>query len=1105
MESARWSVTSLTALVVLTGSALPAGAVGVPVAVGAAGATARLAPGAPGAASHFGLARKDCLGTATGKTSKVWYTVAGGVLSDVYEPTIDNTNVETMQFVVTDGRTFTELQARDTTYRVSTDRSGMTCTIASTSRSGRYRLTTTYLTDPGRDAVVVRTTLQPAGLRLYVRLDASVNGNGGGGGANGGADSGVVDATTGAPVISDRGTETSAPARDYAVPTHLALRAERPLPEASVGYAGTTSDGLTRLDTDRDLDLRHDSAPDGNVVATARLPLDRSGGVTFALGFGRSADAALRTAGTAAGRPFATTRARYEAGWAAYDARLRRPPGAWADAYRLSANVLKASEDKTFPGAVVASLASPWGQAVDAGAAPGGKPVYFGSYREIFARDLYEAFTGFLAAGDLGTARDTVRFLFERQQLPDGRMPRNSLLNGRLAPDSGGDQLDETAYPLLMAHQAGLGGDARLWEHVRRAADFVVAHGPAFGVERWEEQSGHSPSTIAAQIAGLVAAGEIADRQDDPGRARLYRATADHFARSVKGWTVTTTGPYARRYFLRLSRGGDPDAAVSYNLGNGGPTEDQRRVVDGGFLELTRLGVLPPSDPDVLASLPVVDRVLRRTTPSGPGWYRYGTDTAGTEDGYGDCHEPDPTSCTPSGRPWPTGNTGSGHLWPVLSGERAEQALQTGDTRTARSLIEATRAMSSGTGLIPEQAWENPDLAASPHGTDPATASIGFRDGGPAGSASPLTWAQAQQLRLILTVGSGGRQPVEQPAVVRRRYAERGMPAAAPLTISAPADGTTVTGESVTVEGTTAPGARVEVSAAPTDTGAAARVVSVRAGADGRFSARAPVSFGEVALTVTATGADGRTGYGRRTVVGDIVGATTVLDVTDPAGDDNGPGSYAYPTAADFHDGAFDLRRFQVVTDDTTAYLRAELRDLSPTFGSQMGAQLLDVYVQDPAVAARSTEAAFPQRGHRFDERDAWTQRVEAQGFAAPVWVTAEGAAPAGAVVRASGTTRTITIALPKAEFGTPGPGWRFAVVLTGQDGYSPDQARGFAATPQPYQFGVCAGGASGPLCSLDPATAPKALDVIVPAGASQADELNPLLGPVTVPAVPVP
>ena len=310
--------------------------------------------------------------------------------------------------------------------------------------------------------------------------------------------------------------------------------------------------------------------------------------------------------------------------------------------------MLKASEDKTFPGAIVASLASPWGQAVPAGTDSGGEPAYFGSYREVFSRDLYEAFTGLLADGDLATARDAVRFLFDRQQLADGAMPRNSLLNGKAAPDTGGLQLDEVAYPILMDYQAGLSGDATLWaDHVRPAADFLVAHGPSDGNERWEEQSGYSPSTIAAEIAGLTAASAIAADHGDQARARLYQATADYFQRSIKSWDVTTTGPDGPRYFIRLSKTGDPNAAISYNLGNGGPTVDQRSVIDGGFQELVRLGELPVSDADVQASLGVLDKQISVSTPSGTGYYRYGTSAAdGSADGYGDCYQPSQTSCT---------------------------------------------------------------------------------------------------------------------------------------------------------------------------------------------------------------------------------------------------------------------------------------------------------------------------------------------------------------------------------------------------------------------------------------------------------------------------
>ncbi|HEV8175787.1 MAG TPA: hypothetical protein VGP91_19275, partial [Actinoplanes sp.] len=177
-------------------------------------------PGGPGALSHFALARKDCLGTAAGRTSKVWYTVAGGVLSDVYSPTVDNTNVETMQFLVTDGRSFTDLQSRDTTYTVrALDRSGMACEVTTTAKTGRYQIVTRYVTDPSRDAVVMLVSFRPVspGLQLYVRLDGNVNGNGGGGPNNGGADDAVSSNT--ALVQSDDNTATNAVNRDYAVPT----------------------------------------------------------------------------------------------------------------------------------------------------------------------------------------------------------------------------------------------------------------------------------------------------------------------------------------------------------------------------------------------------------------------------------------------------------------------------------------------------------------------------------------------------------------------------------------------------------------------------------------------------------------------------------------------------------------------------------------------------------------------------------------------------------------------------------------------------------------------------------------------------------------------
>jgi glucoamylase len=1085
-------------------------AVTIPAASAATAAAATVAPGAPGAPSYFDLARKDCLGTAAGRGSKVWYTVAGGVLSDVYEPTIDNTDVSTLQYVVTDGATFTDLQARDMTYTVAADPTGMACTVTSTDARHGFRLVTTYITDPASDTVLMSTLLQAlpgadpnlGRLHLYARLDAHVNGNGGGGSDNAGANSGVVD-SSGVPVVFSTNTVTNAVNRAYAVPTYMALAATSAR-AASVGYAGTASDGLTQLDSARVL-APYTSAPGGHVVATEDVTPGGGHQVTLALGFGRTQAQSVSVAKASLAHPFGLTAASYLRGWVSYDASLRTPPGNLRGSYYLSANVLKASEDKTFPGAIVASLASPWGQSVQAGVNSGGKPSYFGSYREVFARDLYEAFTGLLADGDIGTARAATRFLFDRQQLPDGSMPRNSLLNGKAAPDTGGTQLDEAAYPILMAYLAGLGGDAALWKgHIEPAADFLVANGPSFGVERWEEQTGYSPSTIAAEIAGLTAASAIAASHGDAARARLYQATADYFQRSIKGWTVTTSGPDGPRYFIRLSKTGDPNAAISYNLGNGGPTLDQRAVIDGGFQELTRLGELPVSDPDVRASLGVLDKQISVSTPSGTGYYRYGNDAGqGSADGYGDCYQPSQTTCAPSGAPWPPTGKGTGHLWPNLSGERAESDLAAGDRRGAQSLLQAIINFSSGVGLVPEQDWENPDLPASPYGSDPATASIGFTDGKAAGSASPLTWAQAQEVRLIASLGAG--RNVDTPAVTTARYVTGGPPDPLPVSITAPAQGSTLATSSTAVTGKTTPGAAVTIASADTTTGAPAAVTSTTAASDGSFSATVPVSFGSNAITVTATANGGRsTGYAQVTVTNEG-GGSTVLDVTDPSGDDNGPGTYQYPTASDFHAGAFDMTRFQVLSDGTFSYLRATLRNLDPTFGQTDGAQLLDVYVHVPGAASTSTQAAFASRNYAIASAGAWSQRVEVQGFASPVWVNAGGGSVGTASALAVQADKTITIALPEAQFGTPGSGWGFSVVLTGQDGFSPDQARGFTPTPGDFSFGVCASGGTAPVCSADPNTVPKAVDVLTPTGVSQATELDPTVGPVAIQPVPVP
>ena len=292
------------------------------------------APDGPGDLSHFDLARKDCLGTARTSVSKVWYTVADGVLSDVYFPTADNTNVETLQFIVTDGTSFTDLQSRDTTYTATLlDKRALDCRVTSTAKSGRYKIITDYVTDPARATLVMHVQFQvlkgvASDYHVYVRFDPTLNGNGGGGGGNGGGDNGGIDRSPGHGLLvaSDTVTATNAANRDYAVPVHVALDASTPFLQMSNGFAGQGSDGLTQLETSHGLTTRYTSAVDGNLVQTAELDFSSKTQVTLALGFGTGRTAAVAAAEASLKAGFTVLRDNFEQGWHTYDQGLVARP-----------------------------------------------------------------------------------------------------------------------------------------------------------------------------------------------------------------------------------------------------------------------------------------------------------------------------------------------------------------------------------------------------------------------------------------------------------------------------------------------------------------------------------------------------------------------------------------------------------------------------------------------------------------------------------------------------------------------------------------------------------------------------------------------------------
>jgi carbohydrate-binding DOMON domain-containing protein len=277
---------------------------------------------------------------------------------------------------------------------------------------------------------------------------------------------------------------------------------------------------------------------------------------------------------------------------------------------------------------------------------------------------------------------------------------------------------------------------------------------------------------------------------------------------------------------------------------------------------------------------------------------------------------------------------------------------------------------------------------------------------------------------------------------------------------------------------------------------------------DGSFTVSVPVSAGTTVLNTVAVSPSGDTAHDKRSVLVDITPGTIVLDATDPSNDDNGPGNYAYPTSSDFHAGAFDIQGFRVIVspDGSTVTFELRVRDLTPTFGSPLGAQLVDVYVHDPSAGTTSTAAAFSQRNYVIAPSAAWSRLLEVQGFGQR-YIDANGSTVGTISISAKAISRFITFSVPTSSLGgQPGSGWGFTVTLTGEDGFEPDLARAFTATPGPFSFGVCAAASADPHCTVGPTTVPKVLDVLTPVGVLQSSELDYTVhSPITLQAVVTP
>jgi len=672
------------------------------------------APGAPGQDAHWPSAAKNGFATANSVASKIWLTLNNGVMTEVFYPRLDVPNSQCLQFVVCGSRGC-ETESEDSGHIIKVLSSRALSFQQINVFSGRsQKITKTYTVDPQRATILIHVSFasDEPDSRLYVYYDPSLNNSG----------------------MHDTGWTSREALLASDGPIASALIASTKFDQTTNGYLGT-NDGLRQLRTFGRITQEYLRAGPGNIVQVGRIPDPTN--FTLALGFGSTTEEALGNARASLSKGFSGTRQEYEAGWFNYIRRLRQVDPRYEAQIRMAALVLKALEDKTYRGAMIASPSTPWG------GGPNANESTISGYHAVWARDLYQVATALLALGDRNTANRALDYLFKVQQKSDGSFPQNSWVDGR--PIGVGLQMDQIALPLVLAYQLNR-NDRNSWlKHIKPAADLIVKKGPRTEQERWEEEAGYSPSTIAAEIAGLVCAARAAYINGDRDAAERYLAHADEWSRKIDEWTASTSGPLeAKSYYLRISENQDPNDGARIEINSGGGSYDEREIVDAGFLELVRLGIKSPRNELIVRSLAVVDRVLLKRMATGAAWYRY------NHDAYGETEE---------GADY-NGTSGRGRLWTLLTGERGEYELARGNTVAAQSYLDALMAFANEGLMIPEQVWDHEKVAG-----------LQFRKGKETGSATPLAWSMAQFIRLALSLHVGYN--IETPAIVQARYATK--------------------------------------------------------------------------------------------------------------------------------------------------------------------------------------------------------------------------------------------------------------------------------------------------------------------------------------------
>lgn len=688
---------------------------------------------------------KSGVGTAIGSGGRIWFTISHGILNEIYYPRVDQACTRDMGLLVTGpGGLFSE-EKRHTLHELTALAEGVPAfRITNSCTAGRYRIVKEIVADPHREVILQRVRFsavqgRSADYQLYAILAPHL-GNAGHG------NTAWLGDYKGAPMLFAERNGTA-----------LAMACSSGWLARSAGFVGA-SDGWQQLHAFGELREQYDRAENGNVALTGRITRpDDDGAFVLAIGFGRTSGEAGHRAAASLRDGFDRAAADYCRDWEKWQRTLTPCPTVSTrtrDLFRVSTAVLRTHESARFPGGMIASLSIPWGFSKGDGD--------LGGYHLVWPRDLVESAGGLLAAGAHRDARRVLRYLAVTQEA-DGHWPQNMWLDG--GPYWRGIQMDETGFPILLVDLARRHGAldddqlAAFWPMVRRAASFLVMNGPVTEQDRWEEDPGYSPFTLAVEVAALLVAAELADRYE-PAIAPYLRETADAWNTMIEPWTYVTDTDLARTlrvpgYYVRIAppeqADGSSPATGFVPIKNRPPdaaAERASHIISPDALALVRFGLRSADDPRITATVAAIDALLRVELPEGSIWHRYNGDSYGEH---------------PDGSPFD--GTGIGRPWPLLTGERAHYAIAAGRIEEAQRLLAAFAAFANDGGLLPEQTWDADDIPERE-----------LVRGHPAGSAMPLVWAHAEYVKLRRSLAEGVVFDTPRQTIQRYQVERQGSP-----------------------------------------------------------------------------------------------------------------------------------------------------------------------------------------------------------------------------------------------------------------------------------------------------------------------------------------